>query len=240
MKSIDEINNRKKIFYEKLMELFQKLEALQEMYAKSDVNNEDIIQLESSIRVLRETINNLNKLLMNYNSSSYSNDTIYLLDLIVALANKDSDDYILKKYYATSIPLKNESIDKEELYGIIYVISRKSILDDISNKKIYVSDGFSSVAHDILKSHNSMVTVTENGYGIIIEPKFKSQDLKTFDIIGSDNTSNINFYLYDDALGNAVRKVTDYIKKNKNDLSKYSIEDIIEKIDNYDNKVQTK
>lgn len=240
MKSIDEINNRKKIFYEKLMELFQKLEALQEMYAKSDVNNEDIIQLESSIRVLRETINNLNKLLMNYNSSSYSNDTIYLLDLIVALANKDSDDYILKKYYATSIPLTKENIDKEELYGIIYVISRKSILDDISNKKIYVSDGFSSVAHDILKSHNSMVTVTENGYGIIIEPKFKSQDLKTFDIIGSDNTSNINFYLYDDALGNAVRKVTDYIKKNKNDLSKYSIEDIIEKIDNYDNKVHTK
>ena len=139
------------------------------------------------------------------------------LQLIVDLANKNGNVYGIKTFKATNIEINSENINNENAFGKIIVTSEKRILDTIDENRIFFRSQFSREMDKMLEAGCSVIELTINGLGIIVNPHFNNKGLLKFDIMTEGNMSNINFYLYDDELRNVcliMRKIfIDNMKK---------------------------
>lgn len=141
----------------------------------------------------------------------FVNDTPVALATIFRLANQNDYKYTTKLFKATNLKLSEYQEKNEKMFGTIFVIAEKDILDLIDNDRIYYRDEFSIVVDELLKRGYSVVNVTINGHGIVVDPKNNSNKLTKLDIMVDDSTSNIDCYLYDDELSLAVEQFVNYI-----------------------------
>ena len=180
---------------------------------------------------------NIQKLYDYYkNINRFITDEKLFFFFLLKLANIKEKKYIIKKFYATNVRADIYRIDKDSTYGINYVIGEKNILDSIDSKKIYYRDEFGHYFDEILKCGYSSVSMTENGLGIIIENSYKPEKITILDFMTTGNVSNIDCYLFDDELSDAVYMFQRFIEENGADIMFMNEIELIKSIKSYSKK----
>lgn len=160
-----------------------------------------------------------------YNLPTINKPKLFM-KVIAETAEMLPGNYILKKFKATNI--KGE----EKPFSTIWIISKKNALNEFDDKKVYFRNEFTEVVKKLLEEKCSLICMTENGEGSIIDPKIynydgsrveKYESLLAFDIMTCDKFSNISFYLYNDGLLDIVKLIISIAKNNKEILSSASL-----------------
>ena len=178
----------------------------------------------------------------NNNSYNRIHDVKKIFRVIRDTANRIKNEYSIKVFYATNLKEDSDKKNDSSLYSCVWILSKKSALAKIDNKKIYFRNELSSELDKILSMGCSALVVTKNGIGIIIDPSYRSEYLEKFDILTSNqDETNIDCYLFNDELRNAVYALADYIKSNVANIDTLSEDFLIELLLDYmDNKNKKK
>lgn len=217
---------------------YLKINELKEKYHQSDVNRKEIgkeiIARKKQLEDLSVIFNNdLNRGCVRYVFSEYISDYSKAINMLLMMANQNEGKYILKKFTANQIgSLETRHGDKESgmFEGEIWVIGEKVVLDEIDNTKPYYGAKFGLLATKLVENNHSLAVITNYYYETNVMPYSINTKAKetVFNVNGS--VSNLCCYTFDDELGMAVNKLSDYIETYGGDMDNIEVDDLVKRI----------
>ncbi len=154
-------------------------------------------------------------------AAHFISDYEMAMRLLVRLANENGDNFVLKKFSATSsasFEKQHGDREQEQIGGNVWVIGEKCVLTDVDEKKDYFGSDFGKVASGIVQNEHSLVMLTDHCYANNVMPWYYPSEVQRMDIQVDGMLSDISCYLYDDDLRGAVNKFMAFINQNGADI----------------------
>ena len=176
---------------------------------------------------------NLSKGCERYIFPENISDYVKAINMLLIMANKNEEKYILKKFTASQIgSLETSNGDRENgmFKGEIWVIGEKEVLDKIDNTNPYYGAQFGLLTTKIVENNHSLVVITDYYYETNVMPYSINTKAKEIVFNVDGLVSNLCCYTFDDELGMAVDRLSDYIEIYGGDIDNIDINDLISRI----------
>ena len=211
---------------------YDEISKLEEKYMNSTLKRKEIAKeietLTDKINNILTTLNRENYLIHSKYENAEKNISDYhmAMRLILKLANSACEEYSLKEYQLSEYGQFNNS-------NKAWIIGNKDILNEIPNEQIYYGKGFSNITDYIITKGYSLIILTDYYAKDLANPKSLPIKLEKISIKNSDMfVSDINCYLYNDTLKNAVHKLMSFINSNGADLKGIDEEAVLAALSN--------
>lgn len=217
---------------------FMIINELKEIYTKGESNRkelgQEILQRADSLKFLMHIFEkSLSKGNSDYEYPENISDYNKAFELLLELSNKESNEYILKKFYANQLgSFETRHGDSESLMvdGEIWVIGRKDILNCIDNTKPYYGEEFVRIATKLVNDGNSLAMITNHYDEYNVMPLYyevKGNYCK-FSVAGL--ISDLRCYTYEDELGSAVDNLSNYIDVYGGNIENIPLDTLVARI----------
>ncbi len=230
---MDSYNNSFENKLNSVLEDYKKLEELTKKYYSGSYNRKEI---SNEIKKLSTTINSSLELLKidifsnnkKFDHSEYISDYRKALNILLTLSNNIDNKYELIKYFIR----ENK---KDTNHDIVWIISEKSILEELDNYDIIDCKVFRDKLNNIVNNGKSVVGFSLSGLNYKLFPyEFPKKEIK-MDIFKLNGLlSELKCLTYNDELGNSVQKLRKYVDNYGGDIDNIPLEIIIENINNLD------
>ena len=167
--------------------------------------------------------------------NDYVTDPLKCLELLVKLANINDQKYELKKMVGSIIPdlsLSNMNNEQNEFWNYFYVISDKVVIDYLSEKDFIYGPEFGKELEAFYKSHSLIILQNFSNYldTSLLYPFRISIPVRNQN--SSELFTNIECYLHNDELDEAVYKFKSFCRENGYDIKEINIDNLFERINN--------
>lgn len=217
---------------------FMIINELKEIYTKGESNRKELGQeiltradsLKSLMNIFERSLSKGNS---DYEYPEYISDYNKAFELLLALSNKESNEYILKKFYANQLgSFETRHGDRESLMvdGEIWVIGRKDILNCIDNTKPYYGAEFVRIATKLVNDGNSLAMITNHYYENNVMPQFYDVkgNFRKFSVAGL--ISDLRCYTFEDELESAVDNLSNYIDVYGGNIENIPLDTLVARI----------
>lgn len=149
----------------------------------------------------------------------YVNDRPMAMRILLNLANKNTNKYIMKKFITTDFVSLEEMHGYREnncIGGNVWVIGKKDVLEQIDNQEYYFGSSLANIMKKMLEDfQQSLIIFTDYYYEENVKPRYyDSENIK----IKTNETAAISCFLFDDELKQAVYKFQKFINQNGADI----------------------
>jgi hypothetical protein len=228
---------------------FKQINELKKMYKEGIGNRRELGE------EILERAEDLKKLMYIFERSLFRDKEVYeypfyisdfnkVLELLLALANKEKNEYTLKVFQSSEIrtfEITKKYCKSIELAGDIWVIGKKDVLSSMDNTEPYYGAKFGNIMTKLVEDGNSIVMITNNSYAnnVIPHHNFNCSNYKQFNVTGL--ISDLYCYTFDDELNDAVNQLSNYINTYGGNIDNISLDIILTRIEDQektnDNKV---
>ena len=228
---------------------YKLLKELKEKYASGLYNRKELSQeiiqktsyLNDLIKIFEFDLSNNKDL---YQFPEYITNHYKIFDILLKLANTNTNKYDLKTFYTTQTG-SNETIhgykETNSSQGETYVLGEKSIINQINDTNFITPSKLQYEITNIINNNYSLVITTNAAYDWHILPQ--DSELKTnnkIELKTKGFISNLYCYSYNDDLGQAINKLNNYIQTYGGNVDNISINNLIIKINNLNNEIKVK
>lgn len=138
------------------------------------------------------------------------------INLLVKLSNNETQYYIFKKFYVadfTSQETKHGDREHSTARGTVWIIGLKDVVESIEDKEYFGSE-LASKLTNITSNGYELIVCTDHYYKNNVLPWHYHATLEMFKIRTAGLTSDINCYVHDSPLMDAVTTFRSWIKQN--------------------------
>ena len=220
-----------------------KLKELDERYLVETQNRLNILnEIQHTITILYKKMPLINEYLFKIEQFYAYRDTYIdnydkVMNLILNLANKEDDNYVMKLVYAKE--LLNPNDPESMAHGKTLIITDKH-MEPAFNKQIYRSEELGRLIKSTIDDKYSVVLITQNFCDGRVKPKESLFDgISYHKIRNSGFAGDISCYLYNDDLAKAVNYLIKYIEEYGPDFINIDLDTLYKMVLEYINNSKT-
>lgn len=231
---------------EEFCKLYQEIEKLQTEYDMAVTGrNELSVKIREKISAAKSFLYYLNiqaESLMKQYSKELISDHELALRVILKLANKNGERYVLRKYFTTDLSSFETKLGDREFFeslGKVWIIGEKDVLDENLPENCYTDSKLGVKTTHIIKGGTSLIVLANNSAPQKIEPFYYHTDgVEYMRLKASDAIGDINCYVFNDQLKDAILQFNRFINNNGADIKGISADKLFEAITEEDNKLE--